>query len=64
MVNFILPVDPDNNQIKKLRSKLANQISTVEKLADLSFDLFEELRLNKPHSRLLVEWRWIINDLL
>jgi hypothetical protein len=64
MVNSILPVDPDNNQLRKFRLIIKNQITTIEKLADLSFDMFEELRKSEPNSRLLVKWRWVVNDLL
>lgn len=64
MVNFILPAEPDNHQIKALRLKIMNQIKAIEKLTDLSFDMFEELKKQKTDSPLLVKWRWVINDLL
>jgi hypothetical protein len=64
MVNFILPAEPNNNQIKALRLKIMNQIRTIEKLTDLSFDLFEELKSQNPGSSLLVKWKWVINDML
>lgn len=64
MVNFILPAEPNNHQIKELRLKIMNQIKDIEKLTDLSFDMFEELKKQKTDSPLLVKWRWVINDLL
>jgi hypothetical protein len=64
MVSTILPVDPNNNHIRGFRLKIKNQITAIEKLADISFDMFEELRYIKPDSQLLVEWRWVVHDLL
>jgi hypothetical protein len=64
MVNFILPAEPDNHQIKELRLKIMNQIKAIETLTDLSFDMFEELKIRNTDSSLLVKWRWVINDML
>jgi hypothetical protein len=64
MVSTILPVNPDDNQMKASRLKVQKQLTTIEKLADMSFDMFEELRSIKPDSRLLVKWRWVVADLL
>lgn len=66
MVNTIVPIDPDNNQIKYIQSKILKQIKAIETLAGLSFELFEELRKQKQgeYSSVLVKWRWAINDLL
>ena len=66
MVNAILPVDPDNNQIKSVQSHILKQLKAIETLTVLSFELFEELRKQQQgeYSPLLVKWRWAINDLL
>jgi hypothetical protein len=64
MVNTILPVDPNENQMMASRLKIQEQLKTIEKLADISFAMFEELRSIKPDSRLLVKWRWVIAGLL
>jgi hypothetical protein len=66
MVNAILPRDPDNNQLKNLQLKTLKQTKTFEKLVELSFELFDELRKHKQgeHSSALIKFRWVINDLL
>lgn len=66
MVKAIVPIDPDNNQLKFVQSKILKQIKTIETLTVLSFELFEELKAHKQgeYSSVLVKWRWVINDLL
>jgi hypothetical protein len=64
MVSTILPVNPDDNQMRASRLKIQEQLKTIEKLADISFAMFEELRSLKPDSRLLVKWRWVVAGLL
>ena len=66
MISTILPVDPDNNQIKYIQSKILKQLKAIETLTELSFELFEELRKYKKgeYSSILIKWRWAINELL
>ena len=66
MVNAILPRDPDNNQLKNIQLKTLKQTKAFEKLVDLSFELFDELRKHThgEHSSALIKFRWVLNDLL
>ena len=64
MVNYILPRDPNNNQLEELKKQLAKIINLNGELALLSISMFEELRNLNPDSQLLTKWRWVINGLL